>query len=81
MPIDQNLKEKYIMQIRRLPEQILKLSYHIELVDKKVLCQHDAFVEDKYREFRIVNDKPDDLDDILKKFQIGEWKVSFEVED
>lgn len=62
-------KDKFIRSLCQLPEDLLKAAYQIELVEKRVLCQYDKWLEDKYRNFR-VDGKPDALGDVFTDFRI-----------
>jgi len=73
----ETLKEKYIMQLRRLPDDILKIAYQVELINKRVLCQHDDYISDQYRSFRDLSD--DDTDFIV--FKIGSFTIKMETEN
>ena len=72
------LKDKHIRNLRQLPDDLLEAAYAIDLVEKRVLCQHNTWLEDKYKEFK-TNDKPDALG-IFTDFRIGEWAVAIETE-
>ena len=73
------LKDKHIRNLRQLPDDLLEAAYQIELVEKRVLCQHDKWLEDKYKEFK-VSGKPGALGDIFTDYRIEDWNISIETE-
>lgn len=74
-----NQKDEYIRNLRQLPDDLLEAAYQIELVEKRVLCQHDKWLRDKYKEFR-VSDKPGALGDVFTYYKIGSWDIAIETE-
>ena len=75
-----NQKDKYIHSLRQLPDDLLEAAYQIELVERRVLCQHDKWLEDKYKDSK-VDGKPDALGDVFTDYRLGSWDVAIEVED
>ena len=73
-------KQEAIDRINELPDNVLEKAYNVELIKKRVVCQHDRYLEDKYRDFKIIS-KPVALGDIFTYFRIGNWDVAFETDD
>lgn len=76
----QTIKDKLIRDLRQLPIDLLKNADYIELICKKLIHQHDPYLEHKYKEYK-VQGKPDALGDVFTYFKIGEWDVAFETEE
>lgn len=72
-------KDKFIRNLRQLPDDLLEAAYSVELIGKRVLCQYDKWLRDKYKEFK-VSGKPDALGDIFTDYRIEDWNISIETE-
>lgn len=75
-----NQKDKHIRNLRQLPDDLLEAAYSVELIEKRVLCQHDKWLEDKYKEFK-VSGKLDALGDIFTDYRIEDWNIAIEMEN
>lgn len=70
------LKDRLIRKIRQLPDDILMKAYHVELIDCKVLLQHDQWLADRLRTDRDLSSDEDWL-----RFKVGDWTILMETED
>lgn len=73
-------KDKHIRALRQLPDDLLEAACFVELIGKRVTCQHNTWFEDKYKEFK-VSGKPGALGNVYVDYRISEWDVAIETED
>jgi hypothetical protein len=62
-----------------LPPDLLERAYHLEIINKQALLQHNTFLEDKYKKFKVENE--DSVPDVFQDYKINGWDVRIEVEE
>ena len=58
-----------------LPDEIAEQAYSLDPIIKRVLLQHNLYLEDKYKKDRVNGN------DVYTEYKINGWRVLFELED
>ena len=68
-------KEKIIRQLRQIPDEILENLYSLDVIALKGQMQHDLWLSDRYKKYRVLSPDGDWL-----MFEMGDWVVRMKSE-
>lgn len=68
-----------VAALNTLPDDIFTKAYNLELISKRVQIQHDSWLKDKYKEYRIATGDEDYDKDFLE-YRINGWRIVMEAE-